>query len=260
MRWFKHMTAAHMDGEMDRLLEECGAEIYGVYWLILEDIGSAMEPGRMAPSAIHSDSKWAQIARVQPRIWRSSRDQLAKKLLNMSRTEDNRLQISAPNLLKYKDEYARKSGQTQELNRADTDTDTDTEQKQSGASAPRVRDALQNGIANGIGNAPRWKSDPDFRSFRDSASSAWLDLIDSDFEESYKIWRTMDFEQRLACIKAIEARVGMAMDFKFVPRPAKFLQSREYYRPIVPTKPTVIDQSRSQSLAVMDAMKKARKC
>lgn len=232
MRWFKHMTAAHLDGEMDRILEECGAEAYGIYWLVLEDIGTAMEPGRMDPAAVHSDAKWAQIARVHPRVWRSSKDQLGRKLLNISPTGDNRVMISVPNILKYKDEYSRKSGHPQDLNRDRyiADTETDTEQKQNGATAPQGLPAPT--ALKVLAPPPRWKTDPQYRDFIEKASAAWGDLIDADFEDAYHCWRVMDFEHRLACLKAIDTRVEMKTDFHFVARPAKFLKTREYYRPV----------------------------
>lgn len=81
-------------------------------------------------------------------------------------------------------------------------------------------------------NQPRWKSDPDFATFRKTAEPAWGDLIDSDFEDCYHVWRTLDFEQKLACVNGIKARVEAKLDFQFVPRPHKFLKSCEYNRPI----------------------------
>lgn len=133
MRWMKHLTSAHQDGEITRVLEESGALAYGVYWLILEDIAGPMEGGpSMSPEATHSDQRWAQIAHVDPRLWRKCRETLGRKLLEITVVEGNRVRIRAPNLLKYKDEYSKKSGQTPVLNRAEG------EQKQSTAAAAQT--------------------------------------------------------------------------------------------------------------------------
>lgn len=127
MRWVKHLSTAHNDPEVDRLLEECGAEGYGAYWLIIEDIAGPMEQGRMEPEATHSDLKWSQIAHVHRLTWRSLKQKLGSKLLVITQSDDGRVRIAAPNILKYKDEYSKKSGHTPELSRYRADTDTEAE-------------------------------------------------------------------------------------------------------------------------------------
>ncbi len=44
MRWLKHMTMAHTDAAIDAAEDKFGAEAYGVWWHILEDIAAPMEP------------------------------------------------------------------------------------------------------------------------------------------------------------------------------------------------------------------------
>lgn len=126
MRWVKHLSMAHTDEEVDRILEKFGAIAYGVFWLIIEDIASGMDAGKMVPRAVHSRQKWAQIARVPPRVLTSQLQEFGKKLLNISVTGDDRIQIEAPNILKYKDEYSKKSGVTPEL-KAELKADLKTE-------------------------------------------------------------------------------------------------------------------------------------
>lgn len=123
MRWLKHLSTAHNDDEVDLLLEECGAEGYGAYWLIIEDIAGPMEAGKMEPSAIHSDAKWASLCRVHHLTWKSLKLKLGRKLLLITPMADGRVKIAAPNILKYKDEYSRKSGQTPALSRERADTE-----------------------------------------------------------------------------------------------------------------------------------------
>lgn len=130
MRWLKHLSTAHNDEEMDRILEECGAEGYGAYWLIIEEIAGPMEPGKMEPSAVHSDATWARLTHTHPLTWKSLKQKLGSKLLVVTRCEDGRTRIACPNILKYKDEYSRKSGQTRELSRSRAEAEADTEQTQ----------------------------------------------------------------------------------------------------------------------------------
>jgi hypothetical protein len=132
MRWVKHLTMAHADKAMAVVLEEFGAEAYGVFWLMIEDIAAPMEKGKFDPSAIHSIVKWSQICHCSARVLRSIAKRLEEKRLIVVESVENRWQITVPNILKYKDEYAKKSGHNQEQDRdinRDRDTDTDTEEK-----------------------------------------------------------------------------------------------------------------------------------
>lgn len=141
MRWFKHLSMAHSDHAVSAILEELGAEAYGVWWLIIEDIAASMESKSTQTFAIHSDVKWSQICYCSARKFRSIAIRLQEKGLIVCISTDNRLQIDVPKLLKFRDEYSKKSGQSPD-SRSDTDTDTDTEEKQKEeqpvAAAPKV--------------------------------------------------------------------------------------------------------------------------
>ena len=131
MRWMKHLSLAHADDSIGGILELHGAEGYGVWWLILEDIAAPMEPGKMTPSAAHSLLKWAQICHCSTRRFRSIANSLAEKSLILIETDLERIRIEVPNILKYKDEYSKRSGETPEQeqiqkqreSREKTDTD-----------------------------------------------------------------------------------------------------------------------------------------
>lgn len=112
MRWIKHLSLAHADAAISYILEEYGAEGYGVWWLILEDVAAPMEVGKMNPIAIHSVVKWAQICHCSVRRFRSIAIRLAEKNLIQLQTEMDRIQIEIPNILKYRDEYSKRSGET----------------------------------------------------------------------------------------------------------------------------------------------------
>jgi hypothetical protein len=112
MRWIKHIALAHCDQALDAVMDEFGAEAYGVWWLILEDIAAPMEAGKMEPIATHSVVKWSQICRSSVRRFTSIAKSFADRGLIDLQSIDNRIQIAIPNLLKYQDEYSKKSGQT----------------------------------------------------------------------------------------------------------------------------------------------------
>lgn len=103
---------AHTDTEMDAVLDEHGNAAYGVWWLLLEDIAAPMEVGKMVPSATHSIVKWASICRGSVRGVQSIFKSLSDHRLIVMQSTDNRITISVPNILKYKDEYSKKSGHT----------------------------------------------------------------------------------------------------------------------------------------------------
>jgi hypothetical protein len=139
MRWFKHLSMAHDDVGLSTLLEAMGPEAYGIYWLLLEHFASVMEKDCTAvPELIHSEGRWAQICFTSARKFRKFAETAAElKLISSSsqaelkqfasRMPANRLQICIPKLLKYRDEYSRKSGQTPDKLPARTDTDGETD-------------------------------------------------------------------------------------------------------------------------------------
>lgn len=143
MRWFKHLSMAHADPALCTLLEMMGPEAYGIYWLLLEHFAAVMEKDCITvPELTHSEIKWAQICSSSARKFRNFAETAAKlKLIESSseaelkqfasRMPANRLRICIPKLLKYRDEYSRKSGHSPDKlpARTDTDTDTDTEEK-----------------------------------------------------------------------------------------------------------------------------------
>ena len=114
VRWMKHLTMAHDDEVVAELLETCGAEFYGVFWLLCEHIAAPMEPGKMNPRASHSFAKWASICHCSARVFRSIAGRMAEKNLIILESTEDRVAIIIPNILKYKDEYAKKSGHSPE--------------------------------------------------------------------------------------------------------------------------------------------------
>lgn len=172
MRWFKHLSMAHNDTEMSAVLEELGAEAYGVWWLILEDVASCMDKNSSAAIAIHSDVKWSQICYCSARKLRSIVSRLNEKGLISATSTDNRLQIEVRNLLKYRDEYSKKSGVAPD-SRADTDTHTDTDTQTEQPPTPLCADT-QGGIPS-----------------RPKASASVPAVIDPHFDEWWNGWSSV---------------------------------------------------------------------
>lgn len=151
MRWLKHLSMAHADQQVALLLEEHGPEPYGAWWLIIEHIAAPMERDRMTPEATHSEQSWAGIIHVSRKNVRRIFQILEKSRLITTSTIDGRIRIEVRNILKYKDEYSKKSGQTTasspETPPTQTHTDTETEQRSthtgvrvSGVRPPKVAD------------------------------------------------------------------------------------------------------------------------
>jgi hypothetical protein len=138
MRWFKHLSAASDDEKIAELIDIHGAEGYGIYWIILEKIAAKMEKGKTTTNCKYSATKWAKLCGSNVKGMRKFYVTFAElRLMNIKFIENSlkHIDIDCPNLLKYRDEYTRKSrhtpdniptptGQTPDQ---DTDTDTDTD-------------------------------------------------------------------------------------------------------------------------------------
>lgn len=119
MRWFKHLSNAHNDECMSELLDEFGAEGYGVWWIILEKIASQMDKsGRCF--ARYSVKKWAKSCGVSAKKFQktvSFLSKLGKFSIKVCEKNSDFLIIECLNLLKFRDEYTKKSRQTPDTRR-----------------------------------------------------------------------------------------------------------------------------------------------
>ena len=161
------------------ILERFGAEGYGIYWALLEHVALSIEKGSDAvPSRIHSVVKWSEILGCSARRFRQFA-QIATELRLIdssspadlvqfsSRTPADRLQIDIPKLLKYRDEYSQRSGQTPEQIRGRADT----EQRREETAAPkRVNSDPDDESAPKTPSAPL----PNFKAAAQSIWEVWL--------------------------------------------------------------------------------------
>lgn len=133
MKWLKHMTASWDDERLADLIGSGGKDglaLYGAYWRVCEIVASQMEGKAPSCSVQYTVTRWSLLMSVRGSLLCHYLGQLgAKGLVTVDRT-GNDIRVTIPNLLKYRDEYARKSGQSPDSVPPRTDTDTEGEQIQ----------------------------------------------------------------------------------------------------------------------------------
>jgi hypothetical protein len=105
-----------------------GLALYGAYWRVLEIVAEQMKKGSENYSVKYSIGKWSHLMSVRGSHVRHYIGQLVCHKLLKAEWTDTELLVTVPNLLKIRDEYSQRSGEShdQEL---DTDTDTDTKKE-----------------------------------------------------------------------------------------------------------------------------------
>jgi hypothetical protein len=115
MKWFKHMTATWDDEKIARLVQAGGYRglaLYGVWWRVLEIVASQMDPAGQQACVTYSVTKWSGLLSLRGSHVFSTLSTLgANRLVTVERV-DSDIRVTIPNLLKYRDEYSRKSGHT----------------------------------------------------------------------------------------------------------------------------------------------------
>lgn len=258
MRWFKHLTTAHDDPALSTIVEEMGSDGYGIYWLLLEHFAAAMPKDcKSVPEITRSIDSWAKICACRSTRQFDKFYQTAVKLRlicgetaaelrqNCSKRAAKRLQICIPKLLKYRDEYSKKSGQTPEKIRSDSrknpavDTERDTEYTDSlEYSEPENIQAM----GDILPPHPPSKREGDARAeprlvkvipehwdalvgIARGAGMRWPKAIEPKLRE---IWRRLPVGERLIAIEGIAIRVecGEYADPAFVPKLPRYLEEQ----------------------------------
>ena len=138
MRWFKHMTCSGEDERLSELIAEHGLEAYGFWWRLLEVVAGRMEKGSEKCSATYPLPAWSRLLYCHHHKVGKYLGKLGVMGMVTVRYEEgngsSKIEVTIPNLLKYRDEYSKKSGQKNDkiptdsgAKNTDTDTDTDTE-------------------------------------------------------------------------------------------------------------------------------------
>ncbi len=133
MKWLKHMTAAWDDEKLAALVGqsgEAGLARYGAYWRIAEMVASQMEGAFPSCSLSYPLWRWARELFVRKSYASSILLRLQKEGLIGIEGDLNAGQtvtVKMPNLLKYRDEYSKKSGHDQARVGAKKRTEEDRE-------------------------------------------------------------------------------------------------------------------------------------
>jgi hypothetical protein len=140
------MTDTRRDEKIARLIDEQGPAGYGLWWMVLEIIAGQMEKERSRKCSVrYPVAEWAAALSLRScNVRRSLATIGATGLLQISE-DDAGIEVSVPNLRKYRDEYsARKkiSGQSRDSvgskkQKTDTEAEADTELKTKAAAAAR---------------------------------------------------------------------------------------------------------------------------
>ncbi len=122
MRWFKHLAAARRDERLAAYMDESRnpLEAYGFWFCLLEVVAEHMAPGETKCSATYSLPHWARQLYCHHNLVTTYLGNLGGNGLVIveyhENTKPKRITVTIPNLLKYRDEYHRKSGQTPTIN------------------------------------------------------------------------------------------------------------------------------------------------
>lgn len=231
MRWIKHPTTT--EAPLSVLIDKHGLEIYGFYWLLVETVAASFDLKSGSPALALTEKTWARTLRVSTRVFRKFCQSLAEVSLVLCQNSGETFQIVVPNILKYRDEYSKKSGHS-----PDTRTDTDREREKEKNSPPTpslgqdpepipIREAVPM-LAERF---PRTLNhDPDF----DTLIAVFLDLGLS-FSEQQRSkaateWVNLDDVER---VRAIEHLASVYNEWrgratKYIPSPWNFLREKPW--------------------------------
>jgi hypothetical protein len=146
MKWFKHMTDSADDEKLAALIGTHGLEGYGLWWLMVEVVAKQVPKDSTKCEVSYPLSYWLRLTGIYHhkkfKMFIKSMDDLS---LISAQCSDNVCTISAlsmkdvltismPNILKFRDEYTRKSGVSHDIvrpkkERENIDTEAETEKE-----------------------------------------------------------------------------------------------------------------------------------
>lgn len=145
MRWFKHVAASRDDEKIAKLISEHGMEAYGRWWAVLEAIARGMDRDSDKCSVTYPIHKWAEILAT-----RGSNVERQLRELPATIVRDGRdITATIPNLLKYRDDYSKKSVHTTDSVRTKSQSQIQR-QSQSPSVLPGFKTAELPAAANGL--------------------------------------------------------------------------------------------------------------
>lgn len=116
MKWIKHMARTARDERIAQLIGNGGMEglaRYGLYWRIQEIIAEQMDGPDPSCSVCYPVSVWSHLLVIRGSLVFSALSRLGVTGLVTVERQGSDIRVTNRKLLKYRDEYSRKSGQTQ---------------------------------------------------------------------------------------------------------------------------------------------------
>lgn len=107
------MTATRHDEKVARLISEHGHAGYGLWWMVLEIVAATID-GDSQPSVTYPVTTWSHLLSLRGSHVRQAMVKLELTHLVTVEWSGSDVTVTIPNLLKYRDEYSRKSGQAQD--------------------------------------------------------------------------------------------------------------------------------------------------
>ncbi len=106
MKWFKHQSDAYSDFKLQEIIDEFGAEGYGLYWILLELVAQQGRSYR-----INSKQNWEKAAKRISKIPEKELNDILTKMADIWLIDKNSLNkgiLYIPKMKKYSDDYTSK--------------------------------------------------------------------------------------------------------------------------------------------------------
>jgi hypothetical protein len=114
MRWRKQMSAMWDDEKVAAIVVKRGLAGFGLYCRVLDIVAAGMGPDGSKCSVKYPVSKWSHLLSVRGSHVRHLFRELAVTGLLTAEWFGSDLEVTIPKLLKYRDEYTQRSGETRE--------------------------------------------------------------------------------------------------------------------------------------------------
>lgn len=225
MKWFKHMTASWDDEKLARLVGEggeSGLAMYGLYWRLLEIVAAQMEGKTPSCSVQYPVARWSLLLSLRGSVVFSKLSRLAATGVVTVERQDTDIVVRIPNLLKYRDEYARKSGHTPDnippRTEAEGEGEVDTEAEKNKPIASRAKKPARSADAGKLIGTLPLNDGKDFeirQSYFDELVPLYPAIDVKDELRKFKAWCVGNPERRKTRVgirKAINRWLSKAQD------------------------------------------------
>ena len=150
MKWFKHMTDSHDDEKLAALLAAHGLEGYGFWWMVVALVAKQIPKDGNVPEVSYPVSTWLRLTGVYHhkkfRMFVECMNNLAlisatsnQHLANIyALSTKDVLTISIPNILKFRDEYSKKSRHKKESVRSKMEMEMEMEMENKPSSSSEI--------------------------------------------------------------------------------------------------------------------------